>query len=202
MFIIFLLGLLLSCVKRKERIAITPEALAKEYYASSEQEFAVGNYDQAYTAYEKAIKLAPDLENASLLNNILLSWAVAKSAAEDTTLLSAQKRVWLNQQNIEARKVLLDLAVDNENDVIIAFGIGRAPENATIPTIKKRLASRGALMVASAWVGRLAIWSKKGIESPFDVSANVIGVSTIYQTWIGEQFMLLKAEAPLEANLN
>ena len=139
-----------------------------------------------------------------ILMSLILAVVIQSCTESDATLYGTWK---LNREKStdlvtwRYRQLQLEI-LKNENDVIIAFGIGRAPENATIPTIKKRLASRGALVVATAWIGRLAVWSKKGIESPFDVSANVIGVSTIYQTWIGEQFMLLKVEAPLEANLN
>jgi hypothetical protein len=176
-----------------------PAPTGKDYYVSSQNEFSGGNYDSAYADYHRAVALEKELENFALLNDIMFSWAISQSPAEDSTLLAAQKKVQINPQDMEARKGLVSVAVDKENNRIHIFGIGRAPENVAVASIRKTMASRAALIGATTWIGRLANWSRNGVEGSFDVSDTVQGVTTVNTLWLGEKIALMKVEAPLPA---
>lgn len=170
---------------------------AEDYYASSQNGLTNGMYDSAYTHYLKAVELKPEMENPGHLNNIILSWAISECPGEDSTLLSAQKKVWLYPQDIEARKELMSRAIDANSNRIHIFGVGRSPTWTVPAIVKKRAAEKTAFVVATTWVGRLVNWSQNGVEGSFDVNNTLTGVTTLKTSWLGEKISIMKVEAPL-----
>jgi hypothetical protein len=186
---------LLGCTKTKDQ-----QVFQQEPHPENQEE-PIENYEEAAHDHQEAVAVEPDSANSSRLSNILYTWAISQSKAEDASLLNAQKRALLNPQQFALRQELLTLAVDEEKDVIHAFGLGILPGNVPHTTKDRLLARKAALTDAYAWIARLAMWTKVGVEASFDVSRTVFGVESIKEFWVGGVIFVVKVEAPLKKNI-
>ena len=84
--------------------------------------------------------------------------------------------------------------------MIYVFGIGLAPQQISQPVQARLLAREAALSDAYVWVARLTVWTKMGVEGPFDVSRTVVGVQLIKESWIRDTIYIVKVEAQLNKN--
>jgi hypothetical protein len=182
---------------QKVEEAETPKLL----YVQSVKESVEENYEQAYYDYRKAVEIDPGLANASHLAGVVYGWVISESEAENVPLLTAQRRLLLTPQELDVRRNLLSVAVDKDKDTIQVFGVGIAPKNVSSAEQKRLLAREAALTSAYVWVARLAMWTKSGVEGPFDVSQKVFGVRPEQEFWIGEEVFAIKVKAPLEKNM-
>jgi hypothetical protein len=206
LFIIYPLG----CTKSiKQQPSFTPNQ-AYELYLESQKEVFKGNYEKAYRDYMDAVEVEPDLANASHLSNILYTWVISQSKAEDIPLLNAQKQVMLTPKQFAPREKLLSVAVNKEKNVIRVFGIGAAMasrdylqnrRNTSDSAQERLLAREAALTEAQAWVARLAVWMQAGVESPFDVSRKVFGVQVVEESWRMNTIYVVKLEVPFDKNM-
>ncbi len=172
-----------------------------ELYIRSLIETIRGNYKQAYYDYQKSVESDPNFANASFLSGILYGWAISESEADDTPLLKAQRQVLLTPLQLTVRNELLSVAVDTKNDSIQVFGVGIAPRNITSSEQERILAREAALTDAYAWVARLAMWTKTGVDAPLDVSQKLSNVRTLKEYWIGREVFAVKVKAPLKKNM-
>jgi hypothetical protein len=172
-----------------------------ELYIRSLIETIQGNYKQAYLNYQKSVESDPNFANASFLSGILYGWALSESEADDTPILKAQRQVLLTPLQLTVRSELLSVAVDTKNDSIQVFGVGIAPRNITSSEQERMLAREAALTDAYAWVARLAMWSKVGVDAPLDVSQKLSNVRTLKEYWIGREVFAVKVKAPLKKNM-
>lgn len=172
----------------------------QEFYLQSQQKLALGNCEEAYYDYQKAVAVEPGLANATYLSNILYSWVLKQSEEADTPLLNAQKQVLLAPQQSSPRQELLSIAVDRDKDTVSAFGLGLIPSNISHPGQRRLLAREAALTDSYVWVGRLALWAKKGVKGPLDVSQTVVDARVIKEFWVAETIYVVKVKAPLSKN--
>lgn len=189
-----------GCIKPKDQASRTSPKSPHQLYLKSQKELLLGDYEQAYHDYQKAVAVEPSIANATHLSSILYAWAISQSEAEDVPLLNAQKQVLLKPQQFVPRQELLSGAVDKEKDIIHAFGLGVAQKNILHPGQKRLLARQAALTDAYAWVARLAMWTKIGVEGSLDVSWTVVGARTLKEFWFAETIYVVKVEAPLKKN--
>ncbi len=159
---------------------------------------ANGEYGQAYRSYQKAVAADPRIADVNHLSSILYAWAISQGEAEDRPLLDAQRRVWLEPQQLALRRSLLSVAVDREKGVIYAFGLGTAPENTPNPAQRRLLARKAALADSLAWIARLAKWAEAGVECPFEVTQTVAGVEELKEYWFGETIYVVEVRAPID----
>jgi hypothetical protein len=172
-----------------------------ELYIRSLIEAIQGDYKQAYYNYQKSVESDPNFANASFLSGILYGWALSESEADDTPILKAQRQVLLTPLQLTVRSELLSVAVDSKNDSIQVFGVGIAPKSITSSEQERILAREAALTDAYAWVARLAMWTKMGVDAPLDVSQKLSDVRTLKEYWIGREVFAVKVKAPLKKNM-
>jgi hypothetical protein len=172
-----------------------------ELYIRSLIETIQGNYKQAYYDYRKSVESDPNFANASFLSGILYGWALSESEADDTPILKAQRQVLLTPLQLTVRSELLSVSVDSKNDFIQVFGVGIAPRNITSSEQERILAREAALTDAYAWLARLAMWTKMGVDAPLDVSQKLSDVRTLKEYWIGREVFAVKVRAPLKKNM-
>ena len=189
---------ILGCGKSEVKSLHPPTDAAQRFYLGSQKALRQGDYEQAYQDYHKAVAEDSSIANIAHLSSILYSWVISQSEAEDAPLLEAQKRVWLEPNQLAHRKKLVSVAVDRGREIIHAFGIGLVPENIVISEQRQHLAHRSALADAEAWVARLARWAKDGIECPFDVSDTVVGVEVLKEFWVEETIYVVRLRAPID----
>lgn len=194
---VFLILYLSGCYPNQDVRPVPPG----ELYIRSLIETIQGDYKQAYYDYQKSVESDPNFANASFLSGILYGWALSESEADDTPILKAQRQVLLTPLQLTVRSELLSVAVDSKNDSIQVFGVGIAPKNITSSEQERMLAREAALTDAYAWVARLAMWSKMGVDAPLDVSQKLSDVRTLKEYWIGREVFAVKVKAPLKKNM-
>ena len=194
---VFLILCLSGCYPNQDVRPKPPD----ELYIRSLIETIQGNYKQAYYDYQKSVESDPNFANASFLSGILYGWALSESEADDTPILKAQRQVLLTPLQLTVRSELLSVAVDSKNDSIQVFGVGIAPKNITSSEQERMLAREAALTDAYAWVARLAMWTKMGVDAPLDVSQKLSNVRTLKEYWIGREVFAVKVKAPLKKNM-
>ncbi|MBC8235391.1 hypothetical protein H8E77_38080 [bacterium] len=187
----------------------TLESSKDDTMPTSDMEFFAGPKDDT--------ALVIDIETASMdtsqkdINEkfqSIYSFASAKVKAEynDKILLEAQEKIFLSPKRAFPKiilhyKNLVSVAVDNEADTIVVFGLGRPPADASNQAQAKLLAHRAAVVDAYRWIGHVARWIDKP-EAPFsDLSADVKGAEVIKEFWIPRQLYIVKVAAPLSKNL-
>ena len=173
-------------------------AAAQKLYLKSQRALAEGNYRQAYDDYQKSVSEDPNASNIGHLSSILYSWVISKSEAADVPLLKAQKRVWLQPEQLALRRGLLAAAVDKKKDLIHAFGLTIINKSVSNPEQRLRLAHEGAMADAMAWISRMAAWTTDGVEGQFDVSRTVVDIKTLKATPIEEAIYVVKVSAPVD----
>ena len=210
---IFLAFTLLGCAKNQFVLTEDPASVSRPAYRSqrlynkSREELARGNHKQAYRDYQRAVEAAPIcpdgrpcLANVSYLSSILYAWVISQSETEDVPLLNAQMQVWLEPTQLAPRRELLSAAIDKEEGIIHAFGLGLAPKNAPNLAQKRLLALQAALADSKAWAARLTMWAETGVKCPFDVTTTVIGVETLKKFWVEETICVVKIRAPIDCH--
>lgn len=187
-----------SCSKSEIQPLDAPSEPAQKLYLESQKELQTGSYKQSYNSYRAAVAADRKVANINHLSSILYSWIIAESEGEDTPILTAQRKVWLEPNQLALRGGLQKIAVDRQRGTIYAFGIGIAPEDIDNMEQRRELARRTAMADAQTWVARLARWAKDGIKCPFDISLTVVGVETIKEHWIGDTIYIVKVQAPID----
>ncbi len=189
---------LLGCSKTKGETESISQVLSRKLYLKSQQELAQGEYEKAYSDYQRAVATDPDTANASHLSSILYAWAISESEGADVSHLNAQKRVWLEPEQLALRRRLLSLALDTEKGIIRSFGLGLASGNILNAAQKRFLARKAALADAQAWTARIAAWSETGVECPFDVPQTTVNVEILKEYWVGDVIYVVKVRASVD----
>jgi hypothetical protein len=199
-FLICVLSILciLGCSRKKEETESVSQVLAQKLYLRSQQQLAKGEYEEAYNDYQRAVEADPGASDMSHLSSILYAWVISESEGDDVPHLDAQKRVWLEPDQLGLRRRLLSLALDAEKGTIQAFGIGLAPGNISNDAQKRFLSRKAALADAQAWTARIALWNKSGVESSFDVPQTTVIVEVIKEYWVGDTIAVVKVKAPVD----
>ena len=187
-----------ACAKHGVGVKNAPSEAAQRLYDDSQRQLHAKKYKQAYDSYQKAVLEDPGVANIAHLSSILYSWAISEGPAEDRALLDAQRKVWLEPNQMAMRRNLQSIAVDEKNGSIYALGLGAAMQANTSAEQHRLLAQRAALADAKAWIARLARWNKDGIDCPFDILANVKAVEVINKYWVDKTFCVVKLKAPVD----
>ena len=188
----------LGCGKPEVKPLEKPSEPAQKLFLKSQKELAADSYEQAYADYQKAVATDSRVADISHLSSILYSWAISETESEDMPLLDAQRKVWLEPNQLSLRQGLMKVAVDSERGVIYAFGLGVASENRPHVDQRRQLARQAAMADAKAWVARIARWGRDGIKCPFDISLAVVGAETLKEYWIGDAVYVIKFRAPVD----
>ncbi len=185
--------LILGCGKPAEQ----PQKILDQNKSSPQETIPDGDYAQAYRNYVRKVFADPSSANAGDLANILYSWVISQSDQKDVSLLNAQKQIILNPQINSFRNKLLEIAIDKNNKVAYAFGIGVSPENETDDAKRRLFAHESALADSALWLGRSLNWESKGVKEPMDISRKLIGVVAVKEDWIMNTVYVIKVQAPL-----
>lgn len=195
---VFSIFCLPGCSKSKQDSESVSQVLSQKLYLRSQQELAQGEYEKAYNDYQRAVEADPDVADVSHLSSIIYGWVISESDGEDVPHITAQKRVWLEPEQLALRRGLLSLALDMEKDTIHAFGLGLAPADASSAAQREFLARKAALADAQAWTARVAIWGKTGVECPFNVPQTTVNVEILKEYWVGDTVYVVKVKAPID----